>query len=121
VLHKTPEKKVLQLPYLRYYLGIKLYVNYYVKKQQIQYLINIFSLVIILILHVYFFTYTYKWGRYKPENRYNVDQVPLPFTSKPKRVIDDIGASQVWVSMPAPGLEKRQYSLILTIRGDGKY
>lgn len=48
-----------------------------------------------------------------------MDQVPLQFASKPQKVIDFVGAEQVWVSTPSAGLQKRQCTLILCANGDG--
>lgn len=59
------------------------------------------------------------YGRFAPQHRLNVDQVPLVFASKPRRVISIKGVDQVWVSTPSSGLQKRQCSVILTIVGDG--
>lgn len=59
------------------------------------------------------------YGHYIPQRRWNVDQVPLEFASKPKRVIDFKGAKQVWVSCPSAGLQKRQCTLILCFNGKG--
>ena len=55
-----------------------------------------------------------KYGRWLPQNRYNVDQVPLPF------VIEMKGSEQVWVSQPSSGLDKRQATLQLCIRAEGQ-
>ena len=61
-----------------------------------------------------------KWGRWLPENRYNVDQVPLPFVVNHGQTYADKGSKQVWVSQPTSGLDKRQATLQLCIRGSGK-
>ncbi len=61
-----------------------------------------------------------KWGRFLPENRYNVDQVPLPFVVNQGQTYADRGSKQVWVSQPSSGLDKRQATLQLCIRGSGK-
>jgi hypothetical protein len=45
--------------------------------------------------------------------------VPLPFASKPRRVIAFKGDEQVWVSTPSSGLQKRQCSIVLTICANG--
>ena len=60
-----------------------------------------------------------KYGRWIPKNRYNVDQVPLPFVNEQSKTYDTLGAKQVWVSQPASGLG-RQATLQLCIRADGK-
>ena len=62
-------------------------------------------------------TYDPKYGRFKPENRINVDQVPLPFAIDRKQTYEppvpkkDRKDHKVWVSNPKPGLEKRQCTL----------
>ena len=61
-----------------------------------------------------------KYGRWIPKNRYNVDQVPLPFVNEQSKTYDTLGAKQVWVSQPASGLDKRQATLQLCIRADSK-
>eukprot|EP00794_Sanderia_malayensis_P002517 gene2517-2908_t len=48
-----------------------------------------------------------KWGRWLPENRYNVDQVPLPFVVNQGKTYADKGSKQIWVSQPTSGLDKR--------------
>jgi hypothetical protein len=63
----------------------------------------------------------YIYSRYLPCQRWNVDQVPLEFANKPRRVIDFKDTKQVWVSTSSAGLQKRQCSLILTINGDGNF
>ena len=57
-----------------------------------------------------------KWGRYTPDKRVNVDQVPLPFAIDRKTPYQESaparrGDHKVWVRQPASGLEKRQCSL----------
>lgn len=60
-----------------------------------------------------------KYGRWTPECRYNIDQVPLPFVVEQDKTYDVTGNKQVWVSQPSSGLDKRQATLQLCIRGDG--
>lgn len=60
-----------------------------------------------------------KYGRWTPENRYNVDQVPLPFVVDQGTTYDEVGAKQVWISQPSSGLDKRQATLQLCIRAEG--
>lgn len=52
-----------------------------------------------------------KYGRWTPGNRYNVDQVPLPFVVDQGTTYDTVGNKQVWVSQPSSGLDKRQATL----------
>ena len=60
-----------------------------------------------------------KWGRCLPSQKYNVDQVPLPFVVNQSKTYAGKGSKQVWVSQPMSGLEKRQATLQLCIRGNG--
>lgn len=61
-----------------------------------------------------------KYGRWLPQNRYNVDQVPLPFIVDQNKTYDTTGNKQVWVSQPSTGLDKRQATLQLCIRAEGE-
>ena len=61
-----------------------------------------------------------KWGRWLPSNRYNVDQVPLPFVVDQGKTYAETGDKQIWISQPQSGLEKRQATLQLCIRGEGE-
>ena len=61
-----------------------------------------------------------KYGRWLPENRYNIDQVPLPFVIDQDKTYDITGTKQVWVSQPSTGLDKRQATLQLCIRAGGE-
>ena len=54
-----------------------------------------------------------KWGRFLPKNRWNVDQVPLPFSCQPSETYEQKGADRVWVKQNQAGLEKRFCSLQL--------
>ena len=54
-----------------------------------------------------------------PRNRYNVDQVPVPFVNEQDKTYETLGATQVWVSQPSAGLDKRQATLQLCIRATG--
>jgi hypothetical protein len=74
---------------------------------------------IFLILFYYYLIILYVYGRFPPAYRWNVDQVPLSFAQKPRRVIDFKNSSQIWVSTPSPGLQKRQCSLIICIGANG--
>ncbi|KAK3273295.1 hypothetical protein CYMTET_18458 [Cymbomonas tetramitiformis] len=56
-------------------------------------------------------------GRFRFQNRFNVDQVPLPFVVGDfEHTIDDKGAKDVWIRQPGSGLEKRQATLQICIR-----
>ena len=61
-----------------------------------------------------------KYGRWLPRNRYNIDQVPLPFVIDQDKTYDSTGNKQVWVSQPSTGLDKRQATLQLCIRAEGE-
>ena len=62
---------------------------------------------------------TSKYGRWLPEQRYNVDQVPLPFVIGQEKTYEVSGSKQVWISQPSSGLDKRQATLQLCIRASG--
>lgn len=59
--------------------------------------------------------YDAKWGRFKPEQRINVDQSPMPFAMNPKRTYELVEENgryhKVWIAQPGNGLEKRQCTL----------
>ncbi len=42
-----------------------------------------------------------KYGRWLPEHRYNVDQVPLPLVISQEKTYETGGSKQVWVSQPS--------------------
>ena len=62
-------------------------------------------------------SYDEKWGRFKPDRRFNVDQVPMPFAIDHKTTYEvEVNKEnrrdhRVWVVNPGPGLEKRQCTL----------
>ena len=64
-----------------------------------------------------------KWGRFKPHERLNVDQSPLPFVIEAKRTYEYVepGAKDhnTWISQPGSGLDKRQCSLQVMFRPEG--
>ena len=66
----------------------------------------------------YLVNYDSKWGRWTPERRYNVDQVPCPFIIDQEITYEQQGSSIVWISQPGNGLDKRQCTLQLTICAD---
>ena len=60
--------------------------------------------------------YDNKWGAFKPSERLNVDQSPLPFVVNVKKTYEYVepGKSKehnTWISQPGSGLDKRQFSL----------
>ena len=70
--------------------------------------------------------YDAKWGRFLPNQRFNVDQSPLPFAIARSRTYEEgrpCGESRnhkVWISQPGSGLEKRQCTLQIVFRPEGK-
>ena len=60
-------------------------------------------------------SYDSKWGRFKPIERLNVDQSPLPFVVHGKKTYEYIPAGEglsynTWISQPGSRLDKRQCS-----------
>ena len=49
-----------------------------------------------------------------------MDQVPLPFASCSQRTLEFVGTQRVWIKQPGSGLDKRQATLQLLIRGEGQ-
>ena len=70
--------------------------------------------------------YDEKWGRFKPSERLNVDQSPLPFVLSGDKTyesfddVDDQRNKKVWIAQPSCGLEKRQCTLQICYRPEGK-
>ena len=70
--------------------------------------------------------YDPKWGRFKPYQRFNVDQSPLPFVIEKKSTYEELPDKnesrqhKVWISQPGAGLEKRQCSLQIVFRPEGQ-
>jgi len=69
--------------------------------------------------------YDQKWGRFRPTNRFNVDQSPLPFVIDHKRTYEIIEKkkqryNKVWIQQPGSGLDKRQCTLQVCIRAEGE-
>ena len=54
-----------------------------------------------------------KWGRFKPHQRLNLDQVPLPFVLDNKTTYETPKGrnEKCWIACPGSGLDKRQCSL----------
>ena len=69
-------------------------------------------------------SYDEKWGRFTPEQRFNVDQSPLPFVNTTKRTYEIVKKKdryhKVWISQPGSGLEKRQCTLQICVRAAGE-
>ena len=59
------------------------------------------------------------FGRFRLENRFNVDQVPLPFIVAMKSTWEHAGQDRVWLKHYGNGLDKRQASLQVCVRGRG--
>ena len=49
-----------------------------------------------------------KYGKYLPHQRFNVDQVPLPFINGMDETYEEVGAKRVAVNQNGPALSKRQ-------------
>lgn len=68
--------------------------------------------------------YHEKWGHYLPKERLNVDQSPLPFVLDVKRTYEYVEPKNkhhnTWISQPGSGLDKRQCSLQVMFRSEGK-
>ena len=70
--------------------------------------------------------YDPKYGRFLPEQRFNVDQSPLPFAIDTKKTYEEVKPKdpenrhkKVWVQQPGSGLEKRQCTLQICFRPTG--
>ena len=70
--------------------------------------------------------YDTKWGRFTPERRFNVDQVPMPFAIDSKRTYEvnlpkgEKRDHRVWIANPGSGFEKRQCTLQVCISPESK-
>ena len=70
--------------------------------------------------------YDTKWGRFTPERRFNVDQVPVPFAIDSKTTYEvNLSKSEkrdhrVWVANPGLGLDRRQCTLQVCISPESK-
>ena len=66
------------------------------------------------------------WGSFLPNQRFNVDQSPMPFAIDLKRTHhlyepgQDQNQEKVWISQPGCGLEKRQYTFQICFGPDGE-
>ena len=72
-------------------------------------------------------SYNSKWGRYAPEQRFNVDQSPCPFVINTKKTYEMLEKKnpnnrehKVWISQPGSGLDNRQCTLQICFRPTGK-
>lgn len=67
--------------------------------------------------------YDKKWGRFLPNQRFNVDQSPLPFVVDVKRTYEQIEykhSEKIWIAQPGSGLDKRQCTLQILTRAEGE-
>ena len=69
-------------------------------------------------------SYESKWGRFKPIERLNIDQSPLPFVVHGKKTYEYISAGErsshnTWILQPGSGLDKCQCSLQIMFRPEG--
>ena len=65
--------------------------------------------------------YDDKWGRFVPNQRYNVDQSPHPFVVDVKRTYEQIEykhTEKIWIAQPGLGLDKRQCTLQIVTRAE---
>ena len=60
-----------------------------------------------------------KWGRFLPNARFNVDQVPLPFVCEQDQTYEEKGAKRVWIRQMEEGMTKRFCTLQLCFRPEG--
>ena len=60
------------------------------------------------------------WGNYPLSHRWNVYQVPLPFILRQSTTMAPRGADRVHVALPSASLAKRQATLQILVRGDGR-
>ena len=58
-----------------------------------------------------------KYGKYLPHQRFNVDQVPLPFANGMNETYEEVGAKRVAVNQNGPSLAKRQATGQVIFRG----
>ena len=68
-------------------------------------------------------SYDNKWGRFKPNQRFNVDQTPMPFVVNTKRTYEELQKNheeKIWISQPGSGLDKRQCTVQMLTRADGE-
>ena len=69
-------------------------------------------------------SFSNKWGRFPPSQRFNLDQSPMPFVVDQKKTYEIIKPGEkhhkTWISQPASGLDKRQCTLQICIRGDSE-
>ena len=63
---------------------------------------------------------TRQLGKFSLATIANVDQTPLPFTFNKGQGYDQKGAKTVWRCGAQPGLDKRQFTVQLTIFADGE-
>ena len=67
--------------------------------------------------------YDDKWGTFVPNERYNLDQSPLPFVVDAKRTYEQIEykhTGKIWIAQPSSGLDKRQCTLQIVTRAEGE-
>ena len=60
------------------------------------------------------------YGRFPLANRFNVDQVPLPFIVGFDTTWEESGTDRVWIRQYGNALDKRQASLQLCMAADGQ-
>ena len=51
------------------------------------------------------------WGRFRPEDRFNMDQVPLPYVVNQDYTYTEHGDKTLYVKSSAEALRKRQFTM----------
>ena len=59
-----------------------------------------------------------KYGKYLPHQRFNVDQVPLPFCNDMEDTYEEVGNKRVAINQNGPSLGKRQCTGNVCFRGE---
>ena len=68
-------------------------------------------------------SYDEKWGRFKPDQRFNIDQTPMPLAVNTKRTYEEIQPNRqekVWIAQLGSGLDKRQCTIQMMTRAEGE-
>ena len=60
-----------------------------------------------------------EYGRFHPRNTYTFDEIPMPFVFDQDSTLDYKGSTTIYIRSPGNGLDKRQFTVCLTLRGEG--
>ena len=60
-----------------------------------------------------------EYGRFHPRNVYAFDEIPMPFVFDQESTLDYKGTNAVFIRSPGNGLDKRQFTTGITLRGEG--